>query len=81
MPEMDGKEAATAIRASEAPGRHVPIVAMTAHAMEGDAEAILAAGIDRYLTKPLRKVAITEALAEFCPREARPLGALAEDAA
>ncbi|MEZ5798198.1 MAG: response regulator [Paracoccaceae bacterium] len=81
MPEMDGKEAARAIRAAEAGGAHVPIVALTAHAMEGDAEAILAAGIDRYLTKPLRKAAITETLAEFCPPEARPLGVLTETAA
>ncbi len=69
MPEMDGKEATRAIRAL---GSKVPIVALTAHAMEGDAEAILAAGIDRYLTKPLRKTAIEGALTEFSPREARP---------
>lgn len=69
MPEMDGKEAARTIRAT---GSTVPIVALTAHAMEGDAEAILAAGIDRYLTKPLRKTAIEGALAEYRPREARP---------
>jgi len=81
MPEMDGKEAATAIRGGEPPGRHTPIVAMTAHAMEGDADAILASGIDRYLTKPLRKAAILEALTEFCPPEARPVGAVAENAA
>ncbi|WP_225028613.1 hybrid sensor histidine kinase/response regulator [Xinfangfangia pollutisoli] len=81
MPEMDGKEAAAAIRAGEPAGVHVPIVAMTAHAMEGDAEAILASGIDRYMTKPLRKAAIVEALGEFCPEAARPLAGLAEDAA
>ena len=69
MPEMDGKEAARAIRSL---GSKVPIVALTAHAMEGDAEAILAAGIDRYLTKPLRKTAIEGALTEHCPRVARP---------
>ena len=69
MPEMDGKEASRAIRAL---GSVVPIVALTAHAMEGDAEGILAAGIDRYLTKPLRKTAIEAVLAEFAPHEARP---------
>jgi signal transduction histidine kinase/DNA-binding response OmpR family regulator len=69
MPEMDGKQAAQAIRAL---GSKVPIVALTAHAMDGDADAILASGIDRYLTKPLRKTAIEGALTEFCPVEARP---------
>ena len=69
MPEMDGKEAARTIRSL---GSQVPIVALTAHAMEGDAEAILASGIDRYLTKPLRKTAIEGALGEYCPDEARP---------
>jgi signal transduction histidine kinase/DNA-binding response OmpR family regulator len=78
MPEMDGKQAAQAIRAL---GSAVPIVALTAHAMDGDAEAILAAGIDRYLTKPLRKTAIEGALAEFCPREARAPVTAAVDAA
>jgi hypothetical protein len=78
MPEMDGKQAAQAIRAL---GSKVPIVALTAHAMEGDAEGILAAGIDRYLTKPLRKTAIEGALAEFCPREARAPVTAAVDAA
>jgi hypothetical protein len=80
MPEMDGRDAARAIRAAEAgSGRHVPIVALTAHAVEGDAEGILAAGIDRYLTKPLRRNLITAALAEFCPPDARPVG-IADDA-
>ncbi|MDP4034482.1 MAG: response regulator [Pseudorhodobacter sp.] len=73
MPEMDGCQAATAIRKLEAGNSHIPIIALTAHAMDGDATSILAAGIDRYLTKPLRKIAITEALAEFCPEEARPI--------
>ncbi len=67
MPEMDGREAATAIRALEAGKSHIPIVALTAHAMDGDSESIFAAGIDRYLTKPLRKVAIVDALTEFRP--------------
>jgi signal transduction histidine kinase/CheY-like chemotaxis protein len=81
MPEIDGKEAARTIRTLGEAGAKVPIVALTAHAMEGDAEAILAAGIDRYLTKPLRKTAIEGALAEYTPRDARPLTVRAEDAA
>ena len=75
MPEMDGRQAATAIRALEAGRSHLPIVALTAHAMDGDAEGILAAGIDRYMTKPLRKAAISGVLEEFCPAEARSLRA------
>jgi hypothetical protein len=78
MPEMDGKEATRAIRAL---GSGVPIVALTAHAMEGDAEGILAAGIDRYLTKPLRKTAIEAALTEYRPPDARPPLVATEDAA
>ena len=59
MPEMDGKEATSKIREiEEGSDIHVPVIAMTAHAMDGDADDILAAGIDHYLTKPLRKDAI-----------------------
>jgi signal transduction histidine kinase/CheY-like chemotaxis protein len=73
MPEMDGRDAARAIRAAEtaASRARVPIVALTAHAMEGDEQGILAAGIDRYLTKPLRKAAIAEMIAIHCPGDAR----------
>ena len=79
MPEMDGREAARAIRAAEAgTGAHVPIVALTAHAMDGDEDAILAAGIDRYMTKPLRKSAIAGAIADLCPPSARPVGTAPE---
>jgi PAS domain S-box-containing protein len=54
MPVMGGLEAATAIRRMErATGAHIPIVAMTAHAMEGDREKCLASGMDGYVTKPI----------------------------
>ncbi|MFN6977217.1 MAG: response regulator [Gemmobacter sp.] len=63
MPEMDGREAARAIRLEEATrGGRVPIVALTAHALDGDADEAIAAGIDRYLTKPLRRAAIVETI-------------------
>lgn len=73
MPKMDGKEAAVEIRKIEADtGGHIPIVALTAHAMDGDDQGILASGIDYYLTKPLRKPEIHGKLRELCPDEALP---------
>ena len=63
MPEMDGVEATARIRAAEPPNRHLPIVAMTAHAMKGDREQLLAAGMDDYIAKPISPEAIADALA------------------
>ncbi len=55
MPEMDGFEAARAIRKDEAgKKKHIPIIAMTAHAMTGDRDRCLAAGMDGYIAKPIR---------------------------
>ena len=70
MPVMDGKEAAAAIRQAEAgTGRHIPIIAVTAHAMKGDREACLAAGMDAYVAKPLRARRLLETIDELLGRE------------
>jgi two-component system sensor histidine kinase/response regulator len=67
MPEMGGLEATEAIRAREGDERtHVPIIALTAHAMAGDRERCLAAGMDDYVSKPLRPDELFAAIDRWC---------------
>jgi two-component system, sensor histidine kinase and response regulator len=65
MPEMDGLEATAALRKNEketGSGRHQPVIALTAHAMKGDYERCMAAGMDGYLAKPIRPQELDEML-------------------
>jgi len=68
MPEMDGLEATAAIRAKEKiSGNHLAVIAMTAHAMVGDRERCLDAGMDDYITKPIRLDELARVLACYSP--------------
>ena len=68
MPEMDGFEATLRIRAEEKrDGGHIPIVAMTAHAMAGDRDRCLLSGMDDYLTKPISREALIREVSQWLP--------------
>jgi CheY-like chemotaxis protein len=72
MPEMDGVSATQAIREREkTTGTHLPIVAMTAHAMNGDEGRCLSAGMDGYVSKPIRPERLFEVI-KMCLQEAEP---------
>jgi len=74
MPEMDGFEATRALREIEkGTGKHMPIVAMTAHAMKGDREKCLAAGMDDYLTKPIRSAQLFKLLEHYANKGSVPM--------
>ncbi len=74
MPEMDGYEATGAIRHDNSPvlNSAVPVVAMTANAMQGDREKCLAAGMDDYISKPVKPKALAEILDKWLPKDREP---------
>ena len=71
MPEVDGYELARTIRAEEPDGTHMPILALTANALRGEAERAQEAGFDAYLTKPLQLSVLGDRLAEWIPEVGR----------
>ena len=70
MPEMDGFEATGKIREHEKnTGKHIPIIAMTAHALKGDEDRCLQAGMDGYVSKPIRTNELYAALEKTVKKE------------
>jgi len=69
MPVLDGYQAARAIRARESGNSHIPIIAVTAHAFQGEREKVLAAGMDDYIAKPIKQTVLLQALQRWWPRE------------
>ncbi|GAC1509544.1 MAG: hypothetical protein NVS1B3_11690 [Candidatus Dormibacteraceae bacterium] len=79
MPEMDGYEATKLIRKSESAARHLPIVAMTADAMSGDRERCLAAGMDDYISKPVKLHVVAAVLGRWLSHSNVPASYREED--
>ena len=65
MPEMDVYQATRAIRRLQGKQRHIPIIAMTAHAMKGDRERCLEAGMDDYIQKPIKRKTVFDVLEKW----------------
>ena len=81
MPEIDGYEATRQIREHEGSARHTKIVAMTAHALADDSKKCLAAGMDDYITKPVRFEALAAAIRRVLSGRVDPAAALPDPAA
>ena len=72
MPDIDGYEATKELRRRENGGRHTPVIAMTAHAMTGDRERCIEAGMDDYVTKPVRMQTLNDVLRRWIGESQEP---------